>query len=72
MLLCICKGVSDSHIKEQVSQGACTMQKLRCQTGIGTQCGVCRKSARQLLNQIVAANSIAVQNPSMQSSVAAS
>ncbi|WP_411860509.1 (2Fe-2S)-binding protein [Halioxenophilus sp. WMMB6] len=56
MLLCICKGVSESHVKAHVSQGVCTMQKLSCQTGLGTQCGVCRKSARQLLNQMVATN----------------
>lgn len=52
MLLCVCKGVSDSHVKQKASQGICTMQKLKCETGLGSQCGACRKSTRQLLNQI--------------------
>lgn len=52
MIICVCKGVSDSHVKQAASRGHCTMQKLKCQTGLGSQCGVCRKSTRQLLSEI--------------------
>lgn len=52
MYVCVCKGVSESHVKQAAKEGICTMSKLRCKTGLGSQCGICRKSARLLLHQI--------------------
>ncbi len=52
MYICLCKGISDRHIKEVVSQGHCDFKQVRCKTGLGTQCGVCRKSVKQFLSQL--------------------
>lgn len=54
MYVCLCKGVSERQIKEVISQGHGDFRQIRCQTGLGTQCGVCRKSVKQYLNQIQA------------------
>ena len=49
MILCVCRGVSESKAREAIQKGECSMKNLRCKTGVGTQCGICRKSASQLV-----------------------
>lgn len=52
MLLCICRGISENQARQVVKQGECSLRNLRCQTGLGTQCGICRKPAKQLIYEI--------------------
>ena len=52
MYICICKGVNEKQIRQAVSEGDCSMQKLKCRTGLGSQCGLCRKETRTLLAQL--------------------
>ena len=37
MYICICKGITDSAIREAVCQGACRMRDLKTCLGVGTQ-----------------------------------
>lgn len=48
MIVCICRGASDTKILNAIEQGATTLRDLqRC--GIGDQCGSCHNSLRAML-----------------------
>jgi bacterioferritin-associated ferredoxin len=49
MIVCICKAVSDRHIRSAVSGGATNVRELSRQTGLGTCCGKCVPEARATL-----------------------
>ncbi|HTV97493.1 MAG TPA: (2Fe-2S)-binding protein [Steroidobacteraceae bacterium] len=49
MIVCICKAVSDRHIRSAVSGGARCVKDLSRQTGLGTCCGKCVPEARATL-----------------------
>ncbi len=50
MYVCICHAVTDTHIREAVNQGCCSMRDLRNEFGVATQCGRCACHARDVLN----------------------
>ena len=50
MLVCICKGVSDRRIKEEVNRGARTLLQIRRACDAGTDCGSCTKQIRQIVS----------------------
>ena len=48
MIICICRGKSDSDVTSAITRGATTLRDLqRC--GIGDQCGSCHNSLRAML-----------------------
>jgi bacterioferritin-associated ferredoxin len=48
VIVCICRGASDTRIFEAIDNGATTLRDLqRC--GIGDQCGSCHNSLRAML-----------------------
>jgi bacterioferritin-associated ferredoxin len=49
MIVCVCKAVSDRHIRAAVKGGATRLQDLSRQTGLGTCCGKCLPEARTTL-----------------------
>lgn len=51
MYVCICKGVTDSQIKQEVNKGTCTMRELCQQLGVAGQCGKCGILAKQIFKQ---------------------
>lgn len=52
MYVCLCKGISDSQIKQAVCEnGACSMKCLANQLGVATQCGKCAEMAKQILKE---------------------
>ncbi|MES2917035.1 MAG: bacterioferritin-associated ferredoxin [Pseudomonadota bacterium] len=51
MYVCLCKAVTDSHIREAVNQGCCSMRELRNELGVATQCGRCAVTAREVLDE---------------------
>ncbi len=50
MYVCICKQVTDKHIKIAIEKGCCTMKALCNELGVAKQCGKCKNHARALLN----------------------
>ena len=54
MYVCLCKGVTDTHIREQVREGARSMRQLNERLGVCSQCGRCGRSAKGVLEQAVA------------------
>jgi bacterioferritin-associated ferredoxin len=48
MYICICKGVTDHHIKQAVVQGAHDFEAIKQKFGLTTACGRCEVSAREV------------------------
>ena len=51
MYICICKGVTDTAIREAVHQGAGRMRDLKTCLGVSEQCGICACHAKEVLEQ---------------------
>jgi bacterioferritin-associated ferredoxin len=50
MIICICKAVSDRHIRSAVKNGANSLRDLTRELGVGTCCGKCVPEARAVLS----------------------
>ncbi len=57
MYVCVCRGVTDSHIRREVEAGARTMGELNRRLGVASQCGKCGKCARSVLKEALAEES---------------
>ena len=54
MIICICRGASDSDVMRAIDRGADSLRDLqRC--GIGDQCGSCHNSLKAMLARSAAA-----------------
>lgn len=53
MYVCLCKGVTDGHIRQHVAEGARTWREVREQTGCATQCGKCACVGKSVTRQAV-------------------
>jgi len=51
MYVCICNAVTDSAIRQAVSEGARSLRDLSARTGCSTQCGRCVHTARDVLDE---------------------
>ncbi len=49
MIICVCKAVSERHIRSAVNNGATCLRDLTRDLGIGTCCGKCLPEARATL-----------------------
>lgn len=50
MYVCVCKGVTDSQIKNAINSGICTRRQLFHCFGVGGDCGKCNKYVKELLD----------------------
>lgn len=50
MKVCICKNVSDRQIREALDQGARTLRDVYRQLGVGSECGKCICTTRQIID----------------------
>jgi len=62
MIVCVCKAVSDRHIRAAVKDGATHLRDLTRDLGVGTCCGKCLPEAKSAL-----ARSLAQHNPASSS-----
>ena len=49
MIICICKAVSDRHIRSAVRGGASSLRDLSRELGVGSCCGKCVPEAKATL-----------------------
>ena len=56
MYVCLCKAVTDSHIREAVEKGATKFGQVRKELGLASQCGKCGILARDVFNQSIESN----------------
>jgi bacterioferritin-associated ferredoxin len=50
MIICVCKAVSDRHIRSAVKNGAASVRDLTRELGLGSCCGKCVPEARATLS----------------------
>lgn len=50
MYVCVCRAVTDRHIREAVKRGVDTLDGVREELGVAAQCGKCEEQARCILN----------------------
>jgi len=51
MWICSCHAVTDGMIKEFAKKHGCAWKKMTKELKVGTQCGTCAKSAKEILEQ---------------------
>jgi len=51
MYVCLCHGVTDRAIREAAENGVSSMRQLGKELGVGTQCGRCASTAREILRE---------------------
>ncbi|ASK33511.1 (2Fe-2S)-binding protein [Alcanivorax sp. N3-2A] len=51
MYVCLCNGITDSHIREAAENGCESLRDLRRELGVGSQCAKCARHARQVLRE---------------------
>ena len=51
MYVCICKGITDTQIRNAVDNGANSMRDLRESLGVSTQCGKCANLTKQIARE---------------------
>ena len=49
MIVCVCRAVSDRHIRTAVKGGASSLRDLTRELGVGTCCGKCLPEAKAAL-----------------------
>ena len=50
MLVCICKGITDKNIEDEIFGGAASFSEVRQSLGLGSCCGQCAAYARDLVS----------------------
>ena len=58
MIVCICKVVSDRHIRRLAGEGVSSLREVSRETGLGTCCGKCVPQAREVLSEALSAQPI--------------
>lgn len=51
MYICSCHAVTDGQIKAFAEKNGCNWKKMTRELKAGTQCGICAKSAKAILEQ---------------------
>lgn len=49
MIVCVCKRISDLQIRQAVCDGCHTMEQLRDELGVASQCGRCGDCALEVV-----------------------
>lgn len=65
MIVCVCKRVSDSRIREAVAAGASSFEDIQNQLGVSTCCGRCEPFARDLVKESVSSSSTSLGFPAI-------
>ena len=52
MYICICRAVTDGHIRRAVENGCPTWKELVNRTQVCTQCGSCGRIAKELFDRL--------------------
>lgn len=51
MYICICNPVTDTQVRQAISQGCHSLSALQSALGVGAGCGRCTDSAHEILEQ---------------------
>jgi bacterioferritin-associated ferredoxin len=56
MYVCLCKGITDSQIRQAVAAGENSYSSLRKSLGLASQCGRCSVTAREIFREALPAH----------------
>lgn len=56
MYVCVCNAVTDSDIRDAVTNGVHSLKQLRLTTGCASSCGCCQEEAMRVLRHVLAEN----------------
>lgn len=59
MFICLCNGITDSQIRRAASDGITSLDALKDELGVASQCGQCSDAAIAVLAETVAARDAA-------------
>ena len=59
MYICLCNAITEKAVRECAQRGACSVDQLAFELGVGSGCGRCRDCADELLRDVQAAESVA-------------
>lgn len=51
MYVCLCKGITENHIRQAVAEGHDSLRALNSQLGVGSQCARCVRHAREVIRE---------------------
>lgn len=51
MYVCLCKGITDTQIRDAAAEGCQSLRDLRSDLGVGSQCAKCVRQARAILRE---------------------
>ena len=60
MYVCICNAVTEKAVRECARNGACSIDELAYELGVGAGCGCCRDCASEVLRDARADEPVAV------------
>ena len=63
MYICVCKGVTDTAIREAVHRGADRMRDLKTCLGVSEQCGIYACHAKEVLEQALMQKTLSQYHP---------
>ncbi len=49
MYVCLCKGITDTQIRDAAASGCTSLRDLRAELGVGSQCAKCVRQAREIM-----------------------
>jgi bacterioferritin-associated ferredoxin len=51
MYVCICNGITESQIRDAISDGVRSLRELRADLGVASCCGKCADCAQQVIHE---------------------
>jgi bacterioferritin-associated ferredoxin len=55
LYICICNAITEKAVRECAARGACSLDQLAMELGVGSGCGRCRECAADVLREVVQA-----------------
>jgi len=52
LYICICNAITENAVRECARKGACSLDQLASELGIGSGCGRCRDCANEVLRDV--------------------
>ncbi len=65
MYVCLCKGITDTHIKDAIYGGATTLRQVRNELGVMSQCGRCGVTTKKIIDDTLASSEMNLQEPAL-------
>ena len=59
MYICLCNAITEKAVREYAQRGACSVDQLAFELGVGSGCGRCRDCASEVLREAQAAEPVA-------------